>query len=480
MLDYKAMYRRAGEIFKELKSETRPRDLVKQMSGGQRQAVAIARTMLSEAKIVLMDEPTAAISVRQVAEVLNLIRHLRDRGIAVVLISHRMPDVFTVADRVIVMRRGRKVADKPIAASSPEEVTGLITGAIEQVMIDARVTIARNEGRRWQSPLIRRSTRSSRAGFRRYSGSQTFWVLLAVILACIFLSFATNSFATTKNLYNITRNVTFVAIIALGMTMVIITGGIDLSVGSVLCLCSMVLAVVMHAGYSIEVGIAASIGTALVVGAFNGVLIAYLGFPPFVVTLGMLSIARSLAMVASNNTVVFQFGPDHDKLLALGGGAWFFGIANPVLYMIVLALLTGFVLRWTKFGRHIFAIGGNEHAATLTGVPVRPIKVAVYMISALSAGIAGIIQTGWLGAVTTNIGAGMELQVIAAAVIGGANLAGGVGTAFGALIGAALIEVIRNSLGLLGINAFWQGTFIGGAIMLAVLFDRVRNFRQSE
>ncbi|WEX90738.1 ABC transporter permease [Sinorhizobium garamanticum] len=310
--------------------------------------------------------------------------------------------------------------------------------------------------------------------------SQTFWVLIAVILACIFLSFATDSFATAKNLYNITRNVTFVAIIALGMTLVIITGGIDLSVGSVLCLCSMILAVVMHAGYSIEVGIAASIGTALLIGAFNGVMIAYLGFPPFVITLGMLSIARSLAMVASNNTVVFQFGPDHDKLLALGGGAWFFGIANPVLYMIALALLTGFVLRWTKFGRYVFAIGGNEQAAILTGVPVRRIKVTVYMISALAAGIAGIIQTGWLGAVTTNIGAGMELQVIAAAVIGGANLAGGVGTASGALIGAALIEVIRNSLGLLGINAFWQGTFIGGATVLAVLFDRIRNFRQSE
>jgi simple sugar transport system ATP-binding protein len=133
ILDYAAMYRRAGEIFAELKSETRPRDLVKKMSGGQRQAVAIARTRLSNAKIVLMDEPTAAISVRQVAEVLNLIRRLRDQGITVVLISHRMPDVFTVADRVIVMRRGTKVADKTIANSSPEEVTGLITGAIETV-----------------------------------------------------------------------------------------------------------------------------------------------------------------------------------------------------------------------------------------------------------------------------------------------------------------------------------------------------------
>jgi simple sugar transport system ATP-binding protein len=124
------MYARVAELFRELKSETRPRDLVKQMSGGQRQAVAIARTRLSDARIVLMDEPTAAISVRQVAEVLDLIRRLKDRGIAVVLISHRMPDVFAVCDRVIVMRRGTKVADKPVHQTSPEEVTGLITGAI--------------------------------------------------------------------------------------------------------------------------------------------------------------------------------------------------------------------------------------------------------------------------------------------------------------------------------------------------------------
>jgi ribose transport system permease protein len=320
---------------------------------------------------------------------------------------------------------------------------------------------------------------------------QTFWVFVAVVLACLFMTVATDTFATADNLFNITRNFTFTAIIALGMTLVIIIGGIDLSVGSVLCLCSMVLAVVMHGdiqfgdtvicagGCSIYTGIAASLITAIAVGAFNGILIAYVGMPPFVVTLGMLSVARSLAMIASNNTVVFQFGPDQDALLTLGGGSTF-GIANPVIYTIVLALLTGFVLRFTRFGRHVFAIGGNESAATLTGVPVRRIKVAVYIISALSAGVCAIIETGWLGAVTTNLGAGMELQVIAAAVIGGANLAGGIGTAFGALVGAALIEIIRNSLGLLGINAFWQGTFIGSAILLAVLFDRIRNFRQSE
>ncbi len=131
VLDYPSMYKRAAELFQELKSETRPRDYVRQMSGGQRQAVAIARTRLSDPKIVLMDEPTAAISVRQVAEVLDLIKRLKDTNHAVVLISHRMPDVFTVCDRVAVLRRGQKVADKKVAESSPEEITGLITGALE-------------------------------------------------------------------------------------------------------------------------------------------------------------------------------------------------------------------------------------------------------------------------------------------------------------------------------------------------------------
>jgi simple sugar transport system ATP-binding protein len=133
VLDYSAMVRRARELFEQLQSETRPQDLVRQMSGGQRQAVAIARTRLGNPKIVLMDEPTAAISLRQLAEVLELVRHLRDAKVAVVLVSHRVADVFAVADRIVVLRRGRKVADRKIADISPEEVEGLITGAIDQV-----------------------------------------------------------------------------------------------------------------------------------------------------------------------------------------------------------------------------------------------------------------------------------------------------------------------------------------------------------
>jgi ribose transport system permease protein len=321
-------------------------------------------------------------------------------------------------------------------------------------------TIAKQE-MKWPSRVLR---------------SQTFWVIVAIVVACIYLSFASKAFLTPQNLFNITRNFTFVAIIALGMTFVIITGGIDLSVGSVLCLCSMVLAVTMHAGWSLEWGITFALLSGIAVGCFNGYMIAFLGFPPFVVTLGMLSIARSVAMIVSANQTLFQFGPDHNRLLWVGGGNTF-GIANPVLYTIALAILTGFILVYTRFGRYVFAIGGNEHAAKLAGIPVRGVKVIVYAVSGLSAAIAGIVETGWLGAVTTNIGSGMELQVIAAAVIGGASLVGGAGTALGALVGAALLEIIRNSLGLLGINAFWQGTFIGGAIIIAVAFERVQQLR---
>ena len=305
---------------------------------------------------------------------------------------------------------------------------------------------------------------------------QTFWVFIATVLACIALSLASDVFATQRNLFNVTRNFAFVAIIALGMTAVIISGGIDLSVGSVVCLSGMILGVVMHAGYSIWIGMAAALLVALAAGAVNGVLIAYVGMPPFVVTLGMLAVARSLGMVASNNRMIYDFGPDHALLLELGGGTTF-GIANPVLALVVLTAIAGYLFRWTQWGRHAFAIGGNEQAAVLTGVPVRRLKVSVYMISAFTAGVTGILEIGWLGAVTTNIGQSMELSVIAAAVIGGANLSGGSGTAIGAVIGAALIEIIRNSLLLLGVDAFWQGTFVGSFIVFAVMFDRLKSLR---
>jgi ribose transport system permease protein len=333
---------------------------------------------------------------------------------------------------------------------------------------------------------------------------QTFWVFVAAVLAFIYLSYASSAFFTGNNLFNIARNCAFVGIIGLGMTAVVATGGIDLSVGSVLALAGMVCGMMMSWNYSVWQAIPCAIAAALAAGLANGFFVAVVRMPPFVVTLGMMSLARSLAMVLSGNQMVYQFGVDHSKLVAIGGGStagWFrafadlvgsdsasgsfflslaerVNIPNPAVLLAIFALVFGFAFRWLRWGRYIFAIGGNEQAARLTGVPVSGIKISVYMVSALMAGIAGILQVGWLGTITTGMGAGIELYAIAAVVVGGANLAGGSGTAFGAVVGAVLFEMIRNSLTLLGINPFWQGTFIGAFIITAVLFDRVRAFSQ--
>jgi ribose transport system permease protein len=257
------------------------------------------------------------------------------------------------------------------------------------------------------------------------------------------------------------------------MTAVIITAGIDLSVGSVMGLSGIVTGLVLNAGYGMVVGCTAGLLTALACGAVNGVLIAYLRLSPFVVTLGMLSIARSLALVVSNNKMVYEFGPDEDLFIEIGGGM-VMGVANPVIVLLVLTLVFAFVFTFTTWGRHVYAIGGNEQAARLNGVPVDLMKVSVYMLCALMAGVSAVLIVGWLGAVTNALGTTYELRVIAATVIGGANLMGGEGGAFGALIGAALIEVIRNSLLLAGVDPYWQGAFVGLFIILAVLLERLR------
>src|SRR5690606_26142847 len=211
-------------------------------------------------------------------------------------------------------------------------------------------------------------------------------------------------------------------------------------------------------------------------GAVNGFLIAYLRMSPFVVTLGMLAIARSLALVISNNRMFYEFGPDQALFIAIGGGSTF-GVANPFWVLIILTLVFAWLYRYSTWGRYVFAIGGNSEAAKLSGVPVERVLMSVYVVSGLTAGIAAFLMVGWLGSVTNALGQTYELQVIAASVIGGANLMGGVGYAVGAPIGAALVEVIRNSLLLAGVDPYWQGTFLGAFIILAVLLEKVRGRR---
>ena len=304
--------------------------------------------------------------------------------------------------------------------------------------------------------------------------SQPFWVTVVLLVICLAMSWLQpQAFASTDNLYNITRNFAFIAIMALGMTAVILTGGIDLSVGSIMGVVGVVCGLVLQADQHWLLAIVAGLAAGAIAGAVNGWLVAYAGLPSFVVTLGMLSVARSLAIVLSQNKMIYEFGPYGDTFNAIGGGQ-FLGLANPVWALIILVLLFGFIFNFTAWGRYLHAIGSNENAARLTGVPVDRIKCGAYVVSGLTAAVAAIMLTGWQGSALNNMGTGWELRVIAGTVIGGANLMGGEGGAYGAMIGSALIEVIRNSLLMAGVDANWQGTFVGVFIVAAVLLQRLR------
>src|SRR5271165_2657328 len=305
-------------------------------------------------------------------------------------------------------------------------------------------------------------------GFR-----QPAFITLAVLIIGVVMALTSAPFRSYDNLYNDSRNFAFVAIMGMGELLVIITGGIDLSVGSVMGLVGIVTALVLQAGHSLWVGVGAGLGVALLCGLINGYAIARFRLSPFIVTLIMLSVARSQALIVSNNKMIYQFGPDEKLFGALGGGK-LLGVPSVVIVMAALAIILSVALSNTSWGRYVYAIGGNEQAALLTGVPVIPVKVSVYVISSLMAGVAAILMVGWLGAVTNALGVGYELQAIAATVIGGADLMGGYGIPYAPVIGAALIEIVRNALLLAGVDPYWQGTFVGLVIAGAILLERAR------
>jgi ribose transport system permease protein len=312
----------------------------------------------------------------------------------------------------------------------------------------------------------------------RLFSSQAFWVTVALGVICVVMSILQpDAFASRANFYNITRNFAFIGIMAIGMTAVIITGGIDLSVGSTMGLVGVVCGLLLQADFHWSAAVLAGIVTGALVGAVNGALIAFVGLSPFVVTLGMLSFARSLAIVLSKNKMIYDFGPYGAVFKTIGGGQ-FLGLSTPVWVLIVLTIVFALILRSTVWGKHLYAIGGNEQAARLTGVPVNRIKLQAYVVSALTAALAAILIVGWQGSAINALGTGYELRVIASTVIGGANLMGGEGGALGAFVGAALLEVIRNSLLMQGIDSNWQGAFVGVFIVLAVLLEKFRGRRR--
>lgn len=300
-------------------------------------------------------------------------------------------------------------------------------------------------------------------------------VFIALIVVGVLISLATPYFLTTNNLMGVFRSFSLTAIMSIGMVMVIITGGIDLSVGSVMGLSSLVTALCFGAALPTLVCMAAGLCVGVAFGAFNGLLITGIGLPPFIATLGSLSIGRGLMYIVTRGVPVTPDTPDVFSILGQG----YVGLV-PVPVVIMLVMMVGFsiLMRRTRFGRHVYATGGNEQAARLSGVKTNRVKLIVYILSGAIAALAGVISFSRYLSAEPASGFGAELDVIAAAAIGGASLAGGVGSVSGAVIGAALAGIIANGVVLMNINTYAQQAITGAVILTAVSLDVLRNRRR--
>ncbi len=299
---------------------------------------------------------------------------------------------------------------------------------------------------------------------------QTAGMLPVLIVICVLFAFLTPNFLSENNLINVIRQASINIVLAAGMTFVILTGGIDLAVGSVLALTAVIAMVVslIPAFSWTAVPIALLLGA--VIGAATGATVAYAGLPPFIVTLGTYTAIRGAAYLAANGTTVIN-----SKI----GFAWIGnGYVGPIPWLVVIALLiialSAFILHNTVLGVHVYAVGGNPQAARLTGIPVALVLIFVYGVSGLLSGLAGVMSASRLYSAQGQLGIGYELDAIAAVILGGTSFSGGIGTVFGTLIGALIIAVLNNGLTLMNVSFYWQLVIKGAVIILAVLLDKLR------
>lgn len=291
-----------------------------------------------------------------------------------------------------------------------------------------------------------------------------FLPFIGFIALFVLMIFMNDSFLTSNNLTNVARQVSINAIIAVGMTCAILTGGIDLSVGPVMALSGTVAAGLMIAGIPVPLALLAGVAIGGVFGAINGACIAWARMPPIIVTLATMGIARGLALIYTGGYPISGL-PEWFSFFGRGSIA---GIQVPILIMILVYIIAWVILNHMSFGRHVYAIGGNEEAARLSGIRVSRTKLLVYVISGITAAIAGLVLTSRLMSGQPNSGVGFELDAIAAVVLGGAAISGGKGAIIGTLVGAMMLGVLNNGLNLMGVSPYVQNVIKGGIILVAI------------
>ena len=304
--------------------------------------------------------------------------------------------------------------------------------------------------------------------------SSTISIFLILVVMCAIMAAVSPAFIKITNILSTARSFSAIAVAGIGVSMIIITGGIDLSIGSVYGLAGVISAMLVVSGVPLIPGILGGMLLGSVVGALNGLMVVYLKLPPFIATMGTMQIARGICYIITQGYPVNNLPMEYTVL----GQGYLLGIPVPIWVMVLIAILFAIFLNTTTTGRRIFALGGNEEATRISGINTKRLKVLVYTLGAALAGLAGIITASKLGVGQPTAGIGFEMDAIAAVVIGGASLSGGEGTVTGTIIGAAIIGVLRNALVLLSVDSYWQTLIIGCVIILAVTIDQLRKGRK--
>lgn len=293
-------------------------------------------------------------------------------------------------------------------------------------------------------------------------------MLIVLVLFVIGVSLMTPNFISVSNFLNVARQVSLTAILAAGMTIVIISGGIDLSIGGLLALTSCVCAALLSSGIGIFLAIAVTILVGAIAGLSNGYIIGKTNIAPFIITLATLSIFKGITLLFTNARPI----PINNEAFSVLGQGHIASIPIPIFFMLIIFIVTYIILKKTKLGRYVYAIGGNEKSAILAGINVPLVKIAVYAISGIAVALTGIIYTARLQSGVPTLGTGVELTIITAVVLGGTSFTGGRGSIWGTLVGVFILGVLNNALNLLGVSAFFQDIVTGIVVLLAVLFDR--------
>jgi ribose transport system ATP-binding protein/rhamnose transport system ATP-binding protein len=429
---------------------------VRELSGGNQQKVALAKWLLANPELFILDEPTHGIDVATKAEIHRLIADWKRQGKTVLLISSELEELQQLCDRIVVMRQGKIVGE--FEPTAPQ--TQILEAAFGRVEFKAEGKPV-SEGRIW------------RIGWMRFF-SRELSLLLFIALVALVVGMKNRAFVTGEHWLTLVQESAPMLIGASAIAMVILSGNLDLSVGSVLGACAMAAGHAAKAGLPLPVVILLALGLGAAIGAFNGLLVTRLSIPSIIVTLGMMGIVRGTMIVLTKGYWVIGL-PESFRWLGTGK---LLSVPVPIWVSLTTLLLVWFLLRQTNWGRDLYAIGNNLEAARLAGIPVRKRLFSVFVACGLLIGLAALVYAARFPVVQSETGKGFELDVITAAVFGGVNIFGGAGSVIGAALGAFAVTVLHSALTFMQLAGEWDKFALGGLILLSVVIDSVRQRRQ--